>query len=231
MTIIARAGSDWEMPTEGLHGAVCCDVVDNGMVETQWGSRHEVQLRWQLDEPTSEDKPMLISRKFTLSLGEKSALRPFLESWRGKKFTAEELEGFDLERLLGVNGQLQVLYNERDGKTFANVQALFPQVKGVEAMVVRDYIRAREREIETLASDGYVPPKETDPEDVPFSHEPKAAWPTTRQVSDYQAAFEGVATKLEFAKLLGEVNKRPAEERESIVPYIKAARARLEATV
>jgi hypothetical protein len=34
-------------------------------------------------------------------LSEKGKLRPFLEAWRGAKFTKEELEGFDIKKILG----------------------------------------------------------------------------------------------------------------------------------
>jgi len=240
MPVIARAGQDWEMPAEGLHSAVCCDVVDNGMVETQWGIRHEVQLRWQLDETTSEAKPMLIARKFTLSLAEKSALKPFLETWRGKKFSATELEGFDLEQLINANCQLQVLYAEKDGRTYANVQAVFPLAKGAAKLAVSEYIRVIDREEQTASgairtqTGEIVEQEEIDPQEIPFDdvmdldEAPAAGPPPASANTDYQAAFEGVATKLEFAKLLGTVNKLPAEDREAIVPHVKAARARLE---
>jgi len=39
---------------------------------------------------------LMISKRYTMSLGEQSTLRKDLESWRGKKFTPEELQGFDL---------------------------------------------------------------------------------------------------------------------------------------
>ena len=43
-----------------------------------------------------------ISREFTVSMGEKSNLRPFLESWRGKKYTPEEVDaGVPLDKLCG----------------------------------------------------------------------------------------------------------------------------------
>lgn len=154
MAIIARNNTqEWETPSEGLHNAVCCDVVDMGLVDTRWGQRHEVQIRWQLEEETSEGKPMLISRKFTLSLAEKSALRPFLETWRGKRFTEQELQGFDLEKLVGANGQLQVLHNDWEGRTYANVQAVLPPAKGALKMTVRDYVRVAERSQEPAAEE------------------------------------------------------------------------------
>jgi hypothetical protein len=36
----------------------------------------------------------------TVSLASNGNLKPLLESWRGKKFTKEELVGFDLKTIL-----------------------------------------------------------------------------------------------------------------------------------
>src|SRR3990167_2490369 len=79
---------------------------------------------------------------------EKANLRKHLEAWRGKKFTKEELDGFDVEKLLGVNCQLQVIHNLSDnGGTFANVQAIVPLGKGmVKIRPSEDYVRMVNRD-------------------------------------------------------------------------------------
>lgn len=151
MAIIARdaGGKDFEPAPEGTHLAICCDVVDLGMVESEWGQKHMVQIRWQLggeDAGVRDDgKPWLVTKRFTLSLHEKSVLRPFLEAWRGKRFTQVELDGFDMERLLNVCCQLQVMHAERNGKVYANVHAVMPYPKGAERLEVIDYVRAIDR--------------------------------------------------------------------------------------
>ncbi|MHA1379626.1 MAG: hypothetical protein ACTSRG_14730 [Candidatus Helarchaeota archaeon] len=47
-----------------------------------------------------------------MSLHAKATMRKFLESWRGKKFTKEELEGFDLQKILGKPCQLQIIHSD-----------------------------------------------------------------------------------------------------------------------
>jgi len=64
----------------------------------------------------------------TASLSSKATMRKLLESWRGKKFTQEELEGFSLGNLLNAECQLQVLHSD-DGK-WANIANLMPVMKG-----------------------------------------------------------------------------------------------------
>lgn len=170
MSIIAKENKgEFSTAPEGLWMAVCCDVVDLGIVPSQYGEAHRVQIRWQLDDidPKSQ-KPYLVMRGFRLSLHEKSSLRPMLESWRGKKFSAEDLEGFDLERLIGVNCQIQLIHNlSGNGKTYANVQAVVPAAKGSLKLSVRDYTRVVDRQHqEDLEQhpDGY----EAQNADVPF---------------------------------------------------------------
>ena len=165
MPLLARDNAqEWELPSEGLHDAVCCDVVDLGESETRWGKRHRVQLRWQLDEETSDGKPMLAMRTLGLSLAEKSTLRPLLEAWRGVRFNAAELKGFDLERLINAPCQVQIMYNVvDDGHTFANVHTVIPPARGRERLIVRYYIRVKDRTDETP-----IDPTPNDTEDIPF---------------------------------------------------------------
>jgi hypothetical protein len=150
MAIIAKGSGDFTPAPEGLWPGVCVDVVDKGIVESKmYKPRHMIQIRWVIDAepPLADGKPHMAVRSFGLTLGEKSALRPFLEAWRGKKFTDEELEGFDVERLIGVCGQVQILHSKTNGKTYGNVQAVVPYPRGMEKMAVPvDYIRQEERD-------------------------------------------------------------------------------------
>ncbi len=77
-------------------------------------------------------KRMCIYKRYTLSLHENASLRKDLENWRGKKFTEEELQGFDLEKLLGVNALITVVHSQgADGKTYSNIAAVSKLMKGM----------------------------------------------------------------------------------------------------
>jgi hypothetical protein len=132
---------------EGLHQAVCVDVYDLGDVETQWGLKPKIEIRWQLDEINPEtSKRFEIRNRYTNSLHEKAVLRQTLETWRGKRFTADELRGWDLEKLIGVNCQVQVVHKPGDeGRIWANVQAVVPAAKGAIKLRPQDYIRQIDR--------------------------------------------------------------------------------------
>ena len=140
-----NGGGDFDTTPEGVYHAVCFGVVDLGHQHNKkydnWGRK--ILIEWELpteridikEDDRVVSKPRAISRRFGLSLGTKSHLRPFLESWRGKKFSFDELVGFDLKNLIGVNCMLQVLHNDYEGKTYANVQTVMPLAKGVEKLV------------------------------------------------------------------------------------------------
>jgi hypothetical protein len=155
---------------EGLHQAVCVDVIDLGLQQTPWGEKHKVDVRWELEVTGDNGRPMIVSKRYTLSLNEKATLRQHLEAWRGRKFKPEELEGFDLEKLLGVNGQLQIVHNiADDGRIFANVQAIVPLGKGMTKMRPSDdYVRMVDRAAASNGSDEVHHAGDADDAAVPF---------------------------------------------------------------
>ena len=148
MSIIAKAPESTYTPCpEGLHHAVCVDVVDLGIVKSTFGDKHKVRLVWQIEEENTDTSRRFEARKqFNLSLHEKATLRKDLESWRGRKFTNDELKGFDLEKLIGVNCQIQIVQDlSDDGSIWANIQAVVPAPKNVPKLVPLDYTRQKDR--------------------------------------------------------------------------------------
>ncbi len=175
MPIMATAGSasskDFKPAPSGVHQAVCCDVVDLGVMEVTYPGRppkkqHKVRLVWQIEELMDDGKPFIASKRYTLSLHEKANLRADLESWRGKAFTDAELQGFDLEVLLGVNCLLNVLQVKKGSDTYANVTAVMPLKKGMQKIVPsKDYVRSKDRTDQTANGHG------TEGADDPFGDE------------------------------------------------------------
>jgi len=166
MSIIARKPESNFMPApEGLHVATCCDVVDLGIVDRGFGAKHYVELRWQLEETDEQDRRFVVRRQYTNSLSEKASLRKDLETWRGRKFTEEELLGFDLEKLLKIGAQVQIVHKLGDkGGTFANVGAVIPLGKGQKSPgISKDYIRQIAR-----ARSNDVQPSAPEDDEVPF---------------------------------------------------------------
>lgn len=140
LTISQGGSGPSELAPAGIHRAICCGVIDLGTQCFEFNGEarelHKVMLRWELsDEPAQADgRPLQISREFTASLHEKSALRPFLVGWRGKPFTPEELARFDMAALLGQPCQLSVVHEtSKKGREFANVMSASRLGKGQAA--------------------------------------------------------------------------------------------------
>ena len=145
--IVKDSKKDYTPAPEGLHQAVCIDVVDLGIQKTQFGDQVKIEVRWVIEEiDPKTQKQYMVLRRFTPSLHKKASLRAVLESWRGRKFTKEEEKEFDIEKLLGANCQLQIVHSIRDNGTFANVQACVPYPKNTPRIAVEEYIRRIDRE-------------------------------------------------------------------------------------
>jgi len=94
-------------------------------------------------EIDGEDLPRGISDTYTLSLNEKASLRKMLESWRGKAFTPEELEGFSLSKVLGAPCMVSIVQAEKNnGDKFAKVSAVskLPKIMSKPDKVENDLV-------------------------------------------------------------------------------------------
>jgi len=132
------SGKDFELAPIGVHPARCYRIIDLGTQTTNWEGQtkraHKVVLTWELlgDERMGDGRPFSISKRFTMSTHEKSVLRPFLESWRGRAFTPEEIARFDVTAVLGAPCLLNVTHDQgKDGTTYANIAGCMPLPKGM----------------------------------------------------------------------------------------------------
>lgn len=166
MSIWARKPkSEFTPAPEGLHQAICVDVIDLGMKDTLYGIKHKVRFRWQLEDRDESGHRFFVQQDYTLSLHEQSNLRKHLESWRGRQFTDAELDGFDLETTIGANCQIQIVHNETSkGGIWANVQTIVPASKNMAKMQMESYTREKDRPKDGAQDESFVA---TD-EDVPF---------------------------------------------------------------
>lgn len=177
--IVKRNGGNFTPAPAGTWAAVCVDIVDLGMVQGFQGkAQHKVKLVWQIEEDRADGKPFQVQKRYTPSLHEKASLRKDLEAWRGRAFTEEELDGWDLDNVIGAGCLLCVVQVAKNNETYANIQSLMKLPKSMKAPTPRDYVRVKDRPIdarsETVQHDedppfdsgsgAYVP---TD-DDVPF---------------------------------------------------------------
>ena len=152
-------GGDFKRVPPGAYIGRCFSLIDLGtqLSSGQYGEKiqHKIRIGWELfgeDEDGNaltvqvdgKDMPMTISKSYTVSLHEKSSLRKDLAAWRGKDFTDEEAQGFDVAKLLGVYCMVNVTTSETNGKTYSNVAGLTPlpgALKNAKPAPVHDHVK------------------------------------------------------------------------------------------
>ena len=73
---------------------------------------------------TTDGKPLIQSKEYTVSLNEKANLRRDLEAWRGKAFTEEELKGFDPKNILGHFCMVNISHRQKGDMTYADLKGV-----------------------------------------------------------------------------------------------------------
>jgi hypothetical protein len=140
MGLVAKAdeGSSFIPVPPGMHLARCYRIVDLGTQESTYMGNvkqvHRVMFQFEVHSEdskgnplvTSSGDPMTVSKTFTVSLADKATLRKDLETWRGKPFTSEEKNGFELKNVLGQWAMITVSENESNGKTYTNIANINP---------------------------------------------------------------------------------------------------------
>jgi hypothetical protein len=118
-------------------------IIDLGHQSVEWAGEskimHKVVLTWELhgfdDEglalKTDDGKPLIVSKRYTVSLGDQARLRQDLEAWSNKKMTAEDRKNFDLKNLLGKFCMINITHSE-DGK-YANISGISPVPSALRA--------------------------------------------------------------------------------------------------
>lgn len=178
MPIIASdSGKSFELCPTGVQRAICSFVVDIGLQETTFGTKHQVVIVWELESKKQDGSPFTMSRYYNLSLNEKATLRHDLESWRGRAFTEEEVKGFDLEKLKEAPALMNIIESKKqDGNVTRKIGAIMPLPKGTEKIqkVLTKIPEWLEKKISGNDSNSFMndtPPQEMTPpaqDDLPF---------------------------------------------------------------
>lgn len=141
MSLIAKGTPAVAPVPEGTYIARCVQIIDLGTQHSQVydNEARKVMIRWELPQETfktaeGNEQPRLIHAVYTNSLNEKASLRKMLEGWRSKKFTEEELAGFDLSKLISLPCMVTITHTvANNGNKYANITAVAALPKGMEA--------------------------------------------------------------------------------------------------
>ena len=140
MEFIAKSEGNTNIPKleNGVYTAISSMLIDLGGQKSllDGNVRRKFMMVWNIVgefiEVNNEQLPRVMSKEYTLSLNEKSNLRKDLQAWRGQAFTEEELQGFDLLSIMNKPCQLQIINEEKNGKTYNNISSIMAMPKGME---------------------------------------------------------------------------------------------------
>ncbi len=152
----SKVGGDFKPHPEGIHPAVCVDLIDLGLVESEWqGQRrlvNKVRLVFETEQRNEEGKSCIITKTFTASLHPKAKLAEFLGKWRGRPVVPGE--SIDLAKLIGANCTLVISHQQNMvGRTYASIDAVSKPTKRVASSGHYDPALARQRIAEWKAKE------------------------------------------------------------------------------
>lgn len=161
LIVSANQASTFSPIPDGTYLAVCSMLVDIG---EQYNERHkksvkQVVIEWEIPDETyttsdGKEKPKHVRKFYTLSLNEKSALRKDLAAWRGRDFTADELESFDLRNIVGKSCLVNITHNDSGYEVVTSVMAL---PKGMEKGKLSDEPIIFDMDVDELKLIEYLP--------------------------------------------------------------------------
>ncbi|HRW25722.1 MAG TPA: hypothetical protein P5298_15045 [Spirochaetia bacterium] len=131
--IVSKNPVDYEPLPTGLQPAICIAVYDLGLQKGYMDKiQHKLVILWELEARRETDgEHFLATKKYTACLDERATLTADLQSWRGRAFTPEELQGFDLDKILGKPCQLNLVQvTKANGDPFVEVAAVLPPLRG-----------------------------------------------------------------------------------------------------
>lgn len=135
--VAENSGTEFKPHPDGQHAGVCVDVINLGLKAEEYQGKpklaHKVVLVYRTGEKRDDGKYFEVSKELTLTMGTKGNLRPFLVAWRGKSFTDEEAQKFDVAKLHGAPCLLTIEHkvSPTSGRTYANIIGISKLFKGV----------------------------------------------------------------------------------------------------
>lgn len=139
MATITNKVADKVLVPEGTHVARCFKFMHLGHILNKFNEiRDTIRFSFELPDVTyvfdeqKGEEPMSISRDYGNFLGDSTTLKSHLQAWRGKAFTNEEMEGFDVENVVGAACMITVIHKtSKAGKLYAQITSITALPKSV----------------------------------------------------------------------------------------------------
>lgn len=150
----SKTGGDFKPHPEGIHPAVCVDVLDLGLQQQTFQGEtkmvEKLRLVFESEQKLEDGTPCTITKSFTASLHPKARLAEFLSKWRGRPIVPGET--IDLAKLIGTSCTLVVSHGENlVGKKYASIDAVSKPTKKLTPSGKYDPAAARKRLADWLA--------------------------------------------------------------------------------
>ena len=134
---------------EGQYAARCVDFIDHGECVIAFpGSEpyvgEKVRYLWNTGEVNPDtQRPFEPNVEYTVSMSEKGNLRKALEAWRGKPYTAAQIEaGIAFHNVVGSWCMLTIAHvPTKAGRTFAKVAGIAPLHPAIPKPTLPEYKR------------------------------------------------------------------------------------------
>jgi len=192
----SKVGGDFKPHPEGIHPAVCVDLIDLGLVETDWqGQRrlvNKLRLAFETEQRGEDGKNCIITKTFTASLHPKAKLSDFVGKWRGRPVVPGE--SIDLANLVGANCTLVISHQQNlVGRTYASIDAVSKPTKRLVPSGSYDPALARQRIAEWKAKEaGQAQPsnggaRPLNPVGAAFPQQPAQASPAPKSAAPVAA--------------------------------------------
>tara|TARA_A100001015_G_scaffold209895_1_gene235120 strand:- start:7322 stop:8089 length:768 start_codon:yes stop_codon:yes gene_type:complete len=125
--IMSSDGSSENLPKlqPGIYSGTCYQIIDLGtrdeVFQGDITKKTQVIITFEVTEALEpsdnmvkmeDGRPFAVSGTYTASLFEQAKLHKHLVSWRGRAFTEEELQGFDISKLLGCTARIEVTHTK-----------------------------------------------------------------------------------------------------------------------
>ncbi len=161
MILQCNEGGDFKPHPEGIHPGVCMDVIDLGLVKTEYQGQErivsKVKLVFESEQKTDDGRNCTVSKNFTASLHPKAKLADFIGKWRGRPVLPGE--SIDLSKLIGACCTLVISHQQNlVGKTYASIDAISKPTKKLAPSGHYDPAAARQRIAEWKAKQAATVP-------------------------------------------------------------------------
>jgi len=147
------AGGGFAPHSEGQFAMACVDVVNLGVNVEQFPGQEprevpKVALAFASGERQEDKSLTIVTTEMTLSANEKANLRKFLESWRGRSYSAEQAEaGLPMSKLYGQVALISIEHVvTRKGRKFGKIKSISPLPPAVPApdfVILTEYTRPK----------------------------------------------------------------------------------------